>query len=143
MANNSRNHLLASLSSDDFALLEPHLAAVTLELRKNLERPNRRIEAAYFPERGFASVVARQANGKEEIEVGLIGREGMTGTPICSAIIARLKPFTSRPLGTGDASERPIFVGQSRLADHFKADCSSSCRRSVCKQRRRRSATHD
>ncbi len=32
-------------------------------------------------ERGFASVVAIQSD-KKEIEVGLIGREGMTGMPI-------------------------------------------------------------
>jgi CRP-like cAMP-binding protein len=75
------NRLLASLATDDFDLLEPHLESVSLGLRKNLERPNRRIEAAYFPEGGFASVVAVQSNGKE-VEVGLIGREGMTGLPI-------------------------------------------------------------
>jgi CRP-like cAMP-binding protein len=34
-----------------------------------------------FPESGFASVVAVQSNGKE-VEVGLIGREGMTGLPV-------------------------------------------------------------
>jgi CRP-like cAMP-binding protein len=62
-------------------LLEPHLESVTLELRKSLERPNRRIEAVYFTEGGFASVVAVQPNGKQ-VEVGLIGREGMTGLPI-------------------------------------------------------------
>jgi CRP-like cAMP-binding protein len=75
------NRLLASLSSDDFDLLEPHLESVRLGLRKNLERPNRRIDAVYFPETGFASVVAVQSNGKQ-VEVGLIGREGMTGLPI-------------------------------------------------------------
>jgi CRP-like cAMP-binding protein len=75
------NGLLASLSSDDFDLLEPHLESVRLGLRKNLERPNRRIDAVYFPETGFASVVAVQSNGKQ-VEVGLIGREGMTGLPI-------------------------------------------------------------
>src|SRR5580698_4353510 len=77
----SRNKLLESLSTDDFNLLEPHLECVTLGLRKSLERPNRRIDAAYFPEAGFASVVAVQPNGKQ-VEVGLIGREGMTGLPI-------------------------------------------------------------
>ena len=77
----SSNRLLASLSPDDFGLLEPHLESVTLGLRKHLERPNRRIEAVYFPEGGFASVVAVQPNGKQ-VEVGLIGREGMTGLPI-------------------------------------------------------------
>jgi CRP-like cAMP-binding protein len=75
------NRLLASLGNDDFDLLEPHLKSVSLELRKSLERPNRRIEAVYFPEAGFACVVAIQPNGKET-EVGLIGREGMTGLPI-------------------------------------------------------------
>jgi CRP-like cAMP-binding protein len=77
----SANKLLESLSTDDFDLLEPHLESVTLGLRKYLERPNRQIEAAYFPEAGFASVVAVQSNGKE-VEVGLIGLEGMTGLPI-------------------------------------------------------------
>jgi CRP-like cAMP-binding protein len=77
----SSNRLLESLSTDDFDLLEPHLESVTLGLRKSLERPNRRIDAAYFPEAGFASVVAVQSKGKE-VEVGLIGREGMTGLPI-------------------------------------------------------------
>ena len=77
----SENRLLASLSTGDFDLLGPHLESVTLGLRKYLERPNRRIEAAYFPEAGFASVVAVQSKGKQ-VEVGLIGREGMTGLPI-------------------------------------------------------------
>jgi CRP-like cAMP-binding protein len=77
----NENRLLASLSTGDFDLLEPHLESVTLGLRKHLERPNRRIEAAYFPEAGFASVIAVQSNGKQ-VEVGLIGREGMTGLPI-------------------------------------------------------------
>jgi CRP-like cAMP-binding protein len=54
---------------------------VTLELKKNLETPHRRIDFVYFPEGGFASVVAVQSNGKL-VEVGLIGREGMTGLPI-------------------------------------------------------------
>ena len=81
MPSSGNNRLLASLSTDDFGLLEPQLESVTLGLRKYLERPNRRIDAAYFPEAGFASVVAVQSNGKQ-VEVGLIGSEGMTGLPI-------------------------------------------------------------
>ena len=77
----SENRLLASLSTGDFDLLGPHLESVTLGLRKSLERPNRQIDAVYFPEAGFASVVAVQSKGKQ-VEVGLIGREGMTGLPI-------------------------------------------------------------
>ncbi len=74
------NMLIASLSRSDFDLLEPHLVPVTLGVRKHLERPNKRIDAVYFIESGFASVVAVQ-RGKQ-VEVGLIGREGMTGLPI-------------------------------------------------------------
>ena len=77
----SSNTLLLSLSSPDFDLLAPHLEAVSLGLRKMLEKPDKRIENVYFPETGFASVVAIQRGGKE-VEVGLIGREGMTGLPI-------------------------------------------------------------
>jgi CRP-like cAMP-binding protein len=76
----SSNQLLASLSTADFALVEPSLKPVTLSLRKSLEKPNRRIDAVFFPESGFASVVAIQYG--KEVEVGLIGREGMTGLPI-------------------------------------------------------------
>ena len=46
---------------------------------KDIERPNRRIEAIYFPESGIVSVVAVQK--KTQVEVGLIGGEG-TGLPI-------------------------------------------------------------
>ncbi len=76
----SNNKLLASLSTNDFELLEPHLEPVTLGIRKSLETPNKRIDTVYFPDSGFASVVAIQS--RKQVEVGLIGREGMTGLPI-------------------------------------------------------------
>ena len=49
-------------------------------MRKSLEKGGRVIKAVYFPENGFASVVSD--GGKRPIEVGLIGREGMTGVAI-------------------------------------------------------------
>ena len=76
----SPNRLLASLLTDDLDLLEAHLKPANLAVRKKLETPNRRIESVYFPHSGFASVVAVLA--KKQVEVGLIGSEGMTGLPI-------------------------------------------------------------
>ena len=76
-----RNQLLAAMSATDLALLRPHLQPVALELLKDLERPNRRIETVYFMEAGIASVVAVQPD-KTRIEIGLIGREGMSGTVV-------------------------------------------------------------
>ncbi len=80
MAKSQQNLILSRLSEADRALLEEHLKTVNLPLRKVLERRGRPIRAIYFPESGFASVVAN--GGKRMIEVGLIGREGMTGLPV-------------------------------------------------------------
>jgi CRP-like cAMP-binding protein len=74
------NRILARLSAADFALLEPHLKSIDLPVRKVLEKRGRPIKAVYFPESGFASVVAN--GGDRPIEVGLIGLEGMTGLPV-------------------------------------------------------------
>jgi len=75
----SPNHILSRLSPDDFGLLEPHLEAVELPVRKRLEARNRRVEQIYFPESGIASVVA---SGARAIEVAIIGRDGMTGLSV-------------------------------------------------------------
>jgi CRP-like cAMP-binding protein len=77
----SSNRILSRLSRQDLALLEPHLEAVDLPVRKPLEARRKRIEHVYFIESGFASVVANGTK-KPSIEVGIIGREGMTGLGI-------------------------------------------------------------
>jgi CRP-like cAMP-binding protein len=77
----SKNRLLASLSRGDFALLAEHLEAVDLPLRRQLEARNRRIDHIYFVDCGIASVVAIGA-AKREIEVGIIGREGVSGLAV-------------------------------------------------------------
>jgi CRP-like cAMP-binding protein len=77
----SPNRILSRLSRQDLALLEPHLQAVDLPVRKPLEARRKRIDQVYFIESGFASVVAN-GTSKPSIEVGIIGREGMTGLAI-------------------------------------------------------------
>ena len=52
-----------------------------MPILKDMERPNRRIDTVYFMEAGIASVVAVQADDTR-IEVGLIGREGMSGSAV-------------------------------------------------------------
>jgi hypothetical protein len=75
----SSNKLLACLSRADSRLLADQLEPVELPLRKQLEGRNRRVDQTYFPDSGLASVVA---NGGHPIEVGMIGREGMTGLSV-------------------------------------------------------------
>jgi len=77
----ARNKLLAAMSASDFALLRPHLKSIELPVFKDLEQPNRRIDMVYFMESGIASVVAIQPDDTK-VEVGLIGREGMSGIAV-------------------------------------------------------------
>jgi CRP-like cAMP-binding protein len=77
----SPNQLLASLTVSDLALLQPHLTTVSLKLLHDLERPCKPIEHIYFMHSGFASVVAAVADDPR-VEIGLIGREGMSGAAV-------------------------------------------------------------
>jgi CRP-like cAMP-binding protein len=79
-ATQSPNRLLSRLSPEEVDALWPHLEAVDLPVRKQLEARNKTIDTIYFIEHGIASVVA-DGTGRS-IEVGLIGREGMTGLAV-------------------------------------------------------------
>ena len=80
----SSNRILSRLSREDFGLLEPHLEVTDLPLRECLEIRSKPIDHVYFIERGLASVVANGV-GDQGMEVGLIGREGMTGLAVVMA----------------------------------------------------------
>ena len=77
-----RNRLLGALAPADLARLTPHLVPIALPRRHKLELPNRRIETIYFLESGIASVVASSSDPQTEVEIGIIGNEGMTGAAI-------------------------------------------------------------
>jgi CRP-like cAMP-binding protein len=80
-----RNLLLRAMSPDDFARLKLHLEPVTLSLKQVLVEANQPIEHVYFIEEGLASVVAISPDN-ERLEVGHIGREGMTGEPVILSV---------------------------------------------------------
>ena len=81
MSNNNvstENHLLASFSPADFALIKAALKRVSLPKNRILVSPDQPIEAVYFLESGLASVVA-ESDTPQAMEVTVIGREGMSG----------------------------------------------------------------
>lgn len=78
---NTGSQLLKSLEPADFALLQPDLEKIELPIRRQLEIRNRPIEYIYFFESGLASMVV-SAGANHNIEVGIIGKEGMTGLPV-------------------------------------------------------------
>jgi CRP-like cAMP-binding protein len=76
----SRNLLLASLSSDDYAALRPLLQIVALEPQRILHNPGEASEFVYFPRKGFVSVAVALRDGSM-VEVAPVGREGLVGIP--------------------------------------------------------------
>lgn len=76
-----RNRLLTKMSAEDWALVAPHLEMVTLKERQVVEVPGKPITHVYFVETGVVSVVAVNEED-HRIEVGVIGKEGMTGVPL-------------------------------------------------------------
>ena len=101
-----RNRLLAALSPADLALLQPHLNFLAVAVRHEIERPNCRIDVVYFMDAGIASVVAVQADDIQ-VEVGLVGFEGMTGTAVV--------------LG-GDQTPHSTYIQVAGEAQWIKAD---------------------
>ena len=73
------NLLLASLPADVHAALSVDLEAVPLPLRTVLFESEETPRFVYFITSGIASVVTEMAGG-EEVEVGLLGREGLPGS---------------------------------------------------------------
>lgn len=75
-----QNDILAALTKKDLALLQPSLQHVDLPVRHVLEEPNKPIKQVYFLQNGLASVVANNKNRR--LEVGLVGRDGVTGVAV-------------------------------------------------------------
>jgi CRP-like cAMP-binding protein len=65
------------------------LELVPLELRQVLYEPHQPIEQVYFPESGYTSIVTN--GGGNQVELGIIGREGMVGVPVVLGV--RRTPF--------------------------------------------------
>lgn len=93
-----RNRLLAALSPDDFALIQPCLESVRLELRAILFRTGEPISHVTFPESGMASLVADIEEGR--FEVGMAGWEGLVGVPLLLGVDHT--PHTAIVQGAGE-----------------------------------------
>lgn len=76
-----QNSLLAALPDADWQVVGARLEAAELQHRQMIEAANQTIEHVYFPTYGIISIVAKSPGG-EQIEAGVVGREGMTGFAI-------------------------------------------------------------
>ena len=83
--NIQENRLLALLSSDILAALKDHLEPVELARGDVLVRPDKPIKTVVFPLSGIVSIVAT-TDDHHRIEIGIIGREGMTDGSLLAGI---------------------------------------------------------
>jgi CRP-like cAMP-binding protein len=111
-----QNKLIQKFSEADFARLEASFERVELKIRDVVIRPNYPITHIYFPESGQLSVLAK-APQSEPIEVGMIGREGMSD--MVPGGRTPLESICQVP-GTMNRIEREVFLS----ATHESADLS-------------------
>lgn len=74
------NGFLQSISPGDFQLLRPHLREVKLQHSAVLFDQGGTIGQLYFPNSGVVSLVVALSEG-QMIEAGMIGKDGVVGTP--------------------------------------------------------------
>jgi CRP-like cAMP-binding protein len=77
-----KNQLLAALPREEYHRLQPHLEIVCLARRQILHEINEPLAYVYFPTQALTSMVSLMEDGAT-IEVGVVGKDGMVGLPIC------------------------------------------------------------
>jgi CRP-like cAMP-binding protein len=120
-----RNNLLKKMRASDFALLHPHLEKVAQPRGAVLSPSNKRLEYVYFPEGGVTSIVTVEETGKRT-EVGLFGREGMSG---CSLMLGTdrspLETFVQIEGGAAHRIGREVFLRAVRSSETLRALCGA------------------
>ena len=101
----SANRLFAALPPEEYDGLLPHLTVMHLPIRATLHEADEPFSAIYFPLTGVASVTTLMADGGM-VEVGTIGREGLTGLPAFFG--GEASPFMTFVQVTGDFARLPI-----------------------------------
>ena len=137
-----RNQLLASLPPEVLTSLMPKLRQVSLAVRDSLIAPGKVIEAVYFVESGWVSLVATLEDGAQA-EVGLVGREGMVGLPLIVGIDTGLRRSVRAGRGAALQMEAGVFrrtleeipILQARLYRYSEAMRGQAIQTAACNGR--------
>jgi CRP-like cAMP-binding protein len=103
-----KNRLLAALPPDVVSRLMPRLRSVQLSVRNRLMEPNAEIEAVYFVESGWVSLVTLLEDGTQA-EVGIVGREGMVGLPLVTGVDTAFVEAYAQADGTAQCMDAGSF----------------------------------
>lgn len=75
------NRILLSLPDVEYRRMRPHLQFIDLQDHFSLHEPGKKMQFAYFLNRGMASIVVATREGKG-VEAGIVGREGVVGVGV-------------------------------------------------------------
>lgn len=112
------NRVLASIPSEELALLRPHLEEMELATNAILLAPDGKPKAVYFPTTAIASIVAHP--GKSMIEAATVGREGFIGMPVFLGGVSSTTTLVQIP-GSGYRVRAADFMTVLRDCPHLTA----------------------
>jgi CRP-like cAMP-binding protein len=107
------NLLLAGLPAAVRRRLTADRAPVNLDFSEILSEAGDRIRFVYFPIDGFISLIT-PARGREQLEIGLVGNEGMLGVPLLLGV--NVTPLRAMVQGSGRAWKVDAATFQKELA---------------------------
>lgn len=111
----SSNRLLAALSSEVYARLQPQFEPFELEYSENLYQRGQEFTHVYFVESGIVSLLV-ETGEMSTMEVAMVGNEGMAALPVF--------------LGIKISNNRAVVQGSGHAlrmtATNFNAECSIS-----------------
>jgi CRP-like cAMP-binding protein len=106
------NRILLSIPDSEYLSIRPHLEFLTLPHHRTLHEPNQRLEFVYFPNGGLLSLVVATESGRT-VEVGVVGNEGIVGTP--SAVGLSRSPLREVVQIAGDGFRIGVSALQNTL----------------------------
>ena len=115
-----RNGLLAALSPEDWAHLEPHLEAVELPFDQTIHGAGGPVDAVFFVETGMVSLLVTLEDG-EQVEAGIAGPEGLVGLPLVYGDSHSLNEARVQMEGTALRIEAAAFRAAMDRSATFRA----------------------
>jgi CRP-like cAMP-binding protein len=109
------NLLLATLPTAQRLRLTGGRAPVELTVSESLSEAGDRIRHAYFPIDGFISLIT-PAEGRGQLEIGLVGNEGMLGVPLLLGV--DVSPLRAMVQGEGRAWRVDAATLRQELSDN-------------------------
>ncbi len=114
----TENLLLSVLPETERRRIAPYCETVTLKPRATLSDPETAIDYVWFPHSGICSSLVHVASG-EAVEVGLVGRDGMTGIPLVLGGFANPFHVIVQAPGTATRIAREPFVHDVLDSSHM------------------------